>query len=219
MGLIKGRIDPLYNSKISLSQCGAVPGRGADLAAHAARSILSYASQMNWSVRMVFIELPNAFDKIVRDLVVGWPDHLPRDVRVTFRTSMGVSCRAASHIHDYLKENGCLFEQWGVDELCTVLLRTLHVGSWFSVGLTSAVKYGLGGRQGCKVGATMSNGAYDIPLASIKSTLEADGLALNVKRVGGASCMSPSGKSDETVTVLDSAFIGDVSICDPCAFC
>ena len=126
---------------------------------------------------------------------------------------MGVSCRAASHIHDFSKENGCLFEQWGVDELCTVLLRTLHVGSWFSV------KCGLGGRQGCKVGATMFNGACDIPLASIKSTLEADGLALNVKRVGGASCVSPSGKSDETVTVLDSAFIDDVSICDLCALC
>ena len=77
---------------------------------------------------------------------------------MNYRTSMGVSCRAASHIHDYLKENGCLFEQWGVDdELCTVLLRTLHVGSWFSVGLASAVKYGLGGRQGGKVGATMFN--------------------------------------------------------------
>ena len=38
MSLIKGRIGPLYNSKISLSQCGAVPGRGADLVAHAARS-------------------------------------------------------------------------------------------------------------------------------------------------------------------------------------
>ena len=131
---------------------------------------------------------------------------------------MGVSCRAASHIHDFLKENGCLFEQWGVDELCTVLLRTLHVGSWFSVGLTSAVKYGLGGRQGCKAGSTMFNGAYDILLAVIKSTLEADGLALNLTSVGD-SCMSPSGKSDETVTVLDSAFIDDVSICDPCTFC
>ena len=113
-----------------------VLGRGADLAAHAARSILSYASQMNWSVRMVFVDLSNAFDKIVRELVVGWPDHLPasRDVRVNYRTSMGVSCRAASHTHAYLQENGCLFEQWGVDELCTVLLRTLHVGSWFFCG-------------------------------------------------------------------------------------
>ena len=37
VGQIKGRIAPLYNSKISLSQCGAVPGRGADPAAHAAR--------------------------------------------------------------------------------------------------------------------------------------------------------------------------------------
>ena len=58
VGLIKGRIDPLYNSKISLSQCGAVAGRGADVAAHAARSVLSYASQMNWSVRMVSLNCP-----------------------------------------------------------------------------------------------------------------------------------------------------------------
>ena len=85
------------------------------------------------------------------------------------------------------------FRAVGVDELCMVLLRTLHVGFWFSVGLTSEVKYGLGGRQGCKAGATMFNGAYDIPLASIKSTLEADGLALNLTRVGDAFCMSPSG--------------------------
>ena len=76
VGLIKGRIDPLYNTKISPSQCGGVPGRGADFAAHAARSTLSYASQMNWSVGMVFMDLSKAFVKIVRELVVGWQDHL-----------------------------------------------------------------------------------------------------------------------------------------------
>ena len=161
---------------------------------------------------MVFFDLSKAFDKIVRELVVGWPNHLPasRDVRVNYLTSMGVSCRAASHNHDYLKENGCLLEQWGVEEPCIVLLRTLHVGSWFSVGqLTSAVKYVLGGRQGCKVGAAMFNGAYDIPLAILNSTLEADGTALKLKRVGDAFSTSPSGTSDKTVTVLDSAFIDD----------
>ena len=154
MGMIKGRIEPLYNFKVSLSQCGAVPGRGADLAAHAARSMLAYASQISWSVCRLFIDLSKAFDKIVRELLVSWTDHLPasREVRVNYPTSMSVPGNDASHIHDYLKENGCLLEQCGVDEPCIVLLRTLHVGSWFSMGqLTSAVKYSLGGRQGCKV--------------------------------------------------------------------
>ena len=89
-----------------------------------------------------------------------------------------------------------------------VQLRILHVGSWFSVGeLTSAVKYGLGGRRGRKVGATRLNGAYDIPLAIPNSTLRTD--ALTLKRVGNSLWMSPSGTSDECVTVLDSAFIDD----------
>ena len=107
VGLIKGRIGPLYKSKISLSQCGAVPGRDADMAALAARSMLAYASQMSWSVCMVFIDLFKASDKIVRELVVGWPDHLPnsRYVQVNYLTS----CRAASHIHDHLKEEWNIF--------------------------------------------------------------------------------------------------------------
>ena len=115
VGLIKGRIDPLYKTKISPSQFGAVPGRGADLATNAVRSMLSFAFQMSWSLCMVFIDLPKAFNKIVRAHVVGWPDHLhlpaSRDVRMNYLTSMGVPCRAASHNHDYLTANGCLFEQ------------------------------------------------------------------------------------------------------------
>ena len=98
----------------------------------------------------------------------------------------------------------------GVDEPCMVPLRTLHVGSWFSVGqLASAVKYGLVGRQGCNLGATMFNGVHDIPLAILNSTLEADGIALKLKLVGGAFWMSPSENKLATVTVLDSAIIDD----------
>ena len=121
---------------------------------------------------------------------------------------MRFSCRAASHTHDYLMESGCLLEQCGVDEGCIVLLRTLHVGSWFSVcQLTSAVKDGCG-RHGCKIGPTMDNGVYDI-LVAILTRLKQMDLCSKLKRVGDAFWSSRSGSSDETVAVLDSAFIDD----------
>ena len=83
MVLIKGRIDPLCNSKISVSLCGAVPGRGVDLAAHGARSMLACASQVSWSVCMVFIDLSKAFGKIVRELLVaGATTFLPPEMCV-----------------------------------------------------------------------------------------------------------------------------------------
>ena len=105
--------------------------------------------------------------------------------------------------------------------LIIIILRTLHVGSWFSLGqLTSAVKYGLGGRQGCKVGATMFDGAWDISLTILNSSLEADGLALKLNRVGDAFWMSPS---DEMLML--SQFWTLLSLmmnfihCDHCTFC
>ena len=88
---------------------------------------------------------------------------------MSYLIKMGMSRHAAEHIHDYLEEFGPIMQQWNVPEENIAMLRTLHNGSWFRVGdLESVVCYALGGRQGCKVGSTMFNSAYDIPLRMLR---------------------------------------------------
>eukprot|EP00959_Pyramimonas_sp_CCMP1952_P356502 7465722-Pyramimonas_sp.AAC.1 len=76
-------------------------------------------------------------------------------------------------MYTYLEKHGPILQQWGVDDATIAMLANLHDGCWFSAGdLQSVVQYGLGGRQGCKVGAAMFDSAYDIPLMLVRQWME-----------------------------------------------
>jgi len=224
VGTIKRRIDSCYNDNISQHQYGAVPGRGADFAHHVVLSLHERAQLLNWSVFTVFVDLSQAFDRVPRELVLGWPRSVGpgRDEQIAHLTSMGINPHAATHICEYIDLHGPLFHQWGMDQASISMLSTLHDGSWFSIGeLQTAVEYGLGGRQGCKVGATIFNAAYDIPLQALRRALAARGVALHVRRSPAAfwapeapPARRASGKSHDASCSLavDAAFIDDECI-------
>jgi len=221
VGDIKGKLDRCYSANISKNQYGGVPGRGADFAHHLIRSLHARARQLGWLVFTVFVDFSKAFDKLPRELVMRWPRSAPidRDGRIQYLINMGVARDAAVRIHDYLQEHGCLLRQWNADESCVEMLNSLHDGSWFSIGeLDSVIEYGLGGRQGCKVGTTIFNAAYDVPLQLLRTTLHSRGIALALHESPEAfytaedtcrrrlcSKRPPAGN----VTVLDAAFIDD----------
>ncbi|CAK0858573.1 unnamed protein product [Prorocentrum cordatum] len=71
VGQIKDRVDEHYNDGISQHQYGAVPRRGADMAAHVIRSLIDRAHLMKYSIFVLFVDLSKAFDKICRELVLG----------------------------------------------------------------------------------------------------------------------------------------------------
>eukprot|EP00959_Pyramimonas_sp_CCMP1952_P056742 1185185-Pyramimonas_sp.AAC.1 len=86
---------------------------------------------------------------------------------------MGVSAHAADHIYTYLEKHGPIPQQWGVDDATIAMLASLYDGCWFSFGdLQSVAQCGPGRRQGCKVGATMFNATYDMPLMLVRQWME-----------------------------------------------
>ena len=70
---------------------------------------------------MLYLDLVNAYDRIVRELVFGWPFGAWND-DITFLTSIGVDSLVAKWIADYIDTHGCLCEQRGVDPLVAELL-------------------------------------------------------------------------------------------------
>ena len=58
-------------------QCGGIPHRGTDLASHLLRSPVDFSSFTGKTVAILFVDLVKAFDRVIREFVVGWP-HLPR---------------------------------------------------------------------------------------------------------------------------------------------
>ena len=72
--VINDGIDGPYHAAVPPNQCGATRGKGTDLATHLLRSVQDYAKMHYKSLAIVFVDLSKAFDKIVREIVMGWFD-------------------------------------------------------------------------------------------------------------------------------------------------
>ena len=89
---------------------------------------------MNWSIAVVYVDLVKAFDRLVRELVMGWPeDGKSRDDRVAYLVGLGVAQEVAIEIVDTVEREGCAFAQMGAPDSVTQLARSLHSGAWFVV--------------------------------------------------------------------------------------
>eukprot|EP00959_Pyramimonas_sp_CCMP1952_P047377 988789-Pyramimonas_sp.AAC.1 len=62
-----------YQDHIPEVQRGAVAGRGTDYAAHHVHSFQAYCNATGRSAFAWFVDLAKAFDRIVREVVLGWP--------------------------------------------------------------------------------------------------------------------------------------------------
>ena len=105
----------------------------AQSAAWAASFQSEVAAQRRLHTAMVSLDLTKAFDKVLRELVFGWPCHIgaDRECRLAYLVQCGVSEEVAGWICDFLDEHGTAFEQMNVDEKVTSLIRELHCKSWF----------------------------------------------------------------------------------------
>ena len=52
---------------------------GTALASHVARSFLAVAAVWGWSTFVLLLDLTKAFDKVLRELVLGWPEGFSGD--------------------------------------------------------------------------------------------------------------------------------------------
>jgi hypothetical protein len=202
-------VAPCYQLHMPDSQHGAVCGRSTDFATHLVREALAYATIAKLSIFILFIDLVKAFDRIIREITLGWPAGV-NDAR-TYLRSLGLSAAQAEWIAAFVSVHGCLFEQWGVDPKVTRLLKNMHVQSWFSYGdLDNAVATRVGGRQGCKFGATLFNSTFSVALIMIRDVLMAANVTarLHCDHAAPWTSAAPSSCSP-TEDVLDAAFVDD----------
>ena len=83
------------------------------------------------SIFVLFVDLTKAFDKVLRELVFGWPSEIGTDrhARVAYLIEYGASEDVADWICSYIEEHGTAFDQMQVDPKITSLVRELHTKS------------------------------------------------------------------------------------------
>ena len=211
--LMKADIDTQYNDKIPADQYGATRGRGTDFATHIITSIAAVAKIMEWSIFILFIDLTKAFDRIIRELIVGWPVLLASE-KAQYLTSLGVCPESAEWMTRYIDSRGCVFRQWHVRENTTLLTRDMHDGAWMKVrGGNRCITSTTGGRQGCKLGATMFNAGYAVALDMMHWRLAQEKITLKLAVPKNGAFFSSYGTPDQEYTdVVDATFVDDECI-------
>ena len=159
-------MNPLYNASVPPVQCGAVPSRGTDLANHYLRSFIHYARLNGKSVAIVFVDLVKAFDRIIRELALGW-SHCRVENRLDHLASLGLSKTRAQEVIEMVDRDGCIFKRQGLKPRILELVNSLHSGSWFKVGNECK-----GCRQGCRFGGKLFNLIYADALVEVNAILK-----------------------------------------------
>ena len=203
-------IDVQYNVKIPANQYGATKGRGTDFATHIITSVAAIAKMMEWSIFILFIDLTKAFDRIIREIIVGWPMLLESE-NPQHLIALGVNAKSAEWMASYIDERGGVLQQWGVRENTTLLTRDMHDGAWMKVrGGSRYITSETGGRQGCKLGATMFNAGYAVALDMMHWRLAKDGITLRLAVPGEGAFFGDSSTSSPDITdVIDATFVDD----------
>eukprot|EP00973_Karenia_brevis_P095746 12428939-Karenia_brevis.AAC.1 len=177
------------------------------------RSFIDYCDLAKLSYFILFLDLIKAFDRVIRELVLGWPEDVPED-HVAYLQSLGVSQSAAEYLADFIDKRGPLFTQWGIDPLVAQLISDLHQGTWFRYGnLRTAIATAKGGRQGCKFGSTIFNSGYSVALKDLQEALASDGVILRLRFPEGGLFWGPVDESiPADVSVIDATFVDDECI-------
>ena len=208
--LMKLDIDVQYNEKVPADQYGATQGRGTDFATHIITSMAAIAKMMEWSIFILFFDFAKAFDRIIQEIVVGWPMLLESE-KTQHLIALGVSAKSAEWMTSYIDERGGVLQQWGVRDNTTLLTRDMHDGAWMKVrGGSRYITSETGGRQGCKLGATMFNAGYAVALDMMHWRLSKDGITLRLSvRVDGAFFGASSATGPAHTDVIDATFVDD----------
>eukprot|EP00973_Karenia_brevis_P044961 6225913-Karenia_brevis.AAC.1 len=158
--IIDDHFDPVYCASVPNEQCGAVAKRGSDLANLMLRCLVDYALLMGWAVAIIFIDLIKAFDTIIRELAIGWPQ-FSCDDRIGYLCSIGLSAAHAADVTRDIENNGSVLHQLGCHPHIIELLRSLHSNTWFKHGdCEEAIISRKGVRQGCRFGSKIFNLLY-----------------------------------------------------------
>ena len=211
-GIIKDALDPALNQNLPADQYGGVSERGTDFATHLVVSATAVAQLLNLSVFVLFVDLTKAFDRIVRQLVMGWGD-IPPTERRSYLESLGVSHSAAEWIVEYIDDNGPIWKQWHTNHTACEMARTLHEQAWFSVkDSEQPILSFTGGRQGCKLGSSVFNSAYTPALDMLRWRMKKHDIIFRTPAPREAFWTTDDDTTQPDREIVDAAFVDDESV-------
>ena len=150
---------------------------------------MDYAKVALLSLFIFYIDLSQPYDRVVREVVSGWPRPIPGateattdSARIQYLESISVSEHAAQQIVSNIRLNGTTFDRWNVSPVVRELVRGVHSKAWLRVGgRESVVATSTGGRQGCKLGGLIFAVDYDEALKLMRSEMAAVSISVRCK--------------------------------------
>ena len=217
-GALQKEITPAYQRFVGYDQYGGVPGLGTAQASHAVRSFLDATKMLKLSSAVLFLDLVKAFDKAIRELVMGPMQGTSFGNEEAAMRDIGLPAETVTSILRVLLEEGPVLERLGLDKKAAELIKSLHTGAWMQTsGRDGHIVSTTGGRQGCKLGAVVFNLAYAVALVKVKEAVATTGATLVISNLardtfwkGGASAQPAAWEKDS----LDSHGVHEVTYVD-----
>ena len=191
------------------SQHGCVKNKSTDLANHLVRTMIDHAAMHGLSVFVLFVDLEKAFDRVVRELVLGFPQGMV-GTKHEYLSGIGLSSEHVEFVCSYIEQHKPIFAQWGVDEAVIETIKSLHTNSFYVYGgLQSAIVARRGGRQGCAFGAVIFNAVYAAALVEVHRTLSAAGVTLHVEQGRQTPWSDSDTSSPSSAEAIDATYVDD----------
>lgn len=109
-----------YEANMQKDQFGGIAGRSTDFASHVVRLFVDWCRITKMSFFVLFVDLVKAFDRIIREIVLGWPPAVtdPRD----YLRSLGMTESQVEWMCGFVSNHGPVVEGGGIDPKGTALL-------------------------------------------------------------------------------------------------
>ena len=103
-------IKPVYDASLPVVQMGAVSKRGADFGTHMLTSFIESRTSDNDGKGICFVDLVKAFDRVLRELVMGWP-RLMTSHPIEYLRKVGVGREDAIWLFNWITKRRPLFKE------------------------------------------------------------------------------------------------------------
>ena len=129
-GTMKEELGDAYEEYVPDSQFGSVPKRGTAFANHLIKTVIDYAKCMCYSVFVLFLDLSQAYDLCIREILFGWHQDFSEDP-IALLTRLGVDPEAAEKVAEEINNTGGLLASLGVSKRTCEMFKSLHTNRWF----------------------------------------------------------------------------------------
>ena len=212
--LLNDAVDEAYHGYVPESQCGAVKKKGSDFATHLLRTMMDYAAANQLSIAILFVDLTKAFDLVLREVVLGWPQ-LPGIKGIEYLEELGFPADHARQLAAEIASDGCVFDEIRIHPHVRELVASMHTKSWFHVpGCSERLVTRKGSRQGCRFGGTVFNLLYAKALKRYQAALLEENIPARLRYTQGAPCVTRTEETapDGDAIVLDVTFVDDEAV-------